>query len=66
MALPITGHLRPKTCRLEITPPPGETFRVAVERERRVAGEVLLRNGHIERDCLRSASIVSISYPPML
>ena len=60
MALPMTGHLRPKTCRLEIVPPPGEAWRVEVERERRVAGEVLLRKGHIERDCLRRASIVII------
>ena len=29
-----------------------------VERERRVAGEVLLRNGHMERDCLRRDSMV--------
>ena len=57
MALPITGHRRPKTWRLEIVPPPGETWRVEVERERSVAGEVLLRNGHMERDCLRSVSI---------
>ena len=40
-----------------MVPPPGETCRVVVERERRVAGEVLLRNGHMERDCLRRDSI---------
>ena len=31
---------------------------MAVERDRRVAGDVLLRKGHMERDCLRRASIV--------
>lgn len=42
-----------------MVPPPGETWRVVVdERERRVAGDVLLRKGHIERDCLSKASIV--------
>lgn len=30
-----------------------------MERERSVAGEVLLRKGHIERDCLRRASITT-------
>ena len=39
-------------------PPPGETWRVEVERDRRVAGDVLLRKGHMERDCLNRASIV--------
>ena len=33
---------------------------VVVERDRRVAGDVLLRKGHMERDCLRRASIVKI------
>jgi len=42
-------------------PPPGETCRVDVERERSVAGEVLLRKGHIERDCLRRASIAILN-----
>ena len=42
-----------------MVPPPGETWRVVVvERERRVAGDVLLRKGHIERDCLSKASIM--------
>ena len=31
-----------------------------MERDRRVAGDVLLRKGHIERDCLRRDSIVMI------
>ena len=39
-------------------PPPGEARWVEVERERRVAGEDLWRNGHMERPCLRRASIV--------
>lgn len=43
-----------------MVPPPGETWRVVVERDRRVAGDVLLRKGHMERDCLRRASIVTI------
>lgn len=33
---------------------------VVVERDRRVAGDVLLRKGHMERDCLRRASIVKM------
>ena len=41
-----------------MVPPPGETWRVVVERDRRVAGEVLLRKGHMERDCLSRVSIV--------
>ncbi len=31
-----------------------------MDRDRRVAGDVLLRKGHIERDCLRRDSIVMI------
>lgn len=40
-------------------PPPLEAERVEVERERRVAGEVLLRKGHIERDCRRRDSMIA-------
>ena len=40
-----------------MVPPPGEAGRVVVESDRRVAGEVLLRKGHIERDCLSSVSM---------
>ena len=32
-----------------------------MERDRRVAGDVLLRKGHMDRDCLRRASIVEDS-----
>ena len=56
----MTGHRRARTCRLDMVPPPGEAGRVVVERERRVAGDVLLRKGHIERDCLRSVSIPAV------
>lgn len=31
---------------------------VVVERDRRVAGDVLLRKGHMERDCLSRASMM--------
>ena len=59
MALPMTGQRRPKTCRLDIAPPPGEPWRAAVvERVRRVAGGVRLRNGHIVRPCFRRASMM--------
>lgn len=47
------------TCRLDIIPPPGETSRVVVERERRVWGEADFKKGHIERYCLRKASMMS-------
>lgn len=42
-----------------MVPPHDEVGRVEVERERRVAGEVLLRKGHIERDCRSSVSILA-------
>lgn len=57
MALPMTGHRRAMTCRLEIVPPPGEMERVAVERDLRVLVGVELRKGHMDRDCLNRASI---------
>lgn len=40
-------------------PPPPEAGRVDVDNVRRVAGEVLLRKGHIERDCLRRVSMIA-------
>lgn len=54
------GHRRPRTCKLDMLPAPGETSWPAavVERERRVAGEVLERNGHMVLDCRKSASMV--------
>lgn len=60
MALPMTGHRRAMTWRLEMVPTPGEIGRVAVERERRVLIGVELRNGHMDRDCLNKASIVQL------
>jgi hypothetical protein len=37
-------------CRLDMLPPPGEALRVLVERERRVAGEVFFKKGHMDFD----------------
>jgi hypothetical protein len=39
-------------------PPPGEAWRVEVERERRVAGEVFFKNGHMDFDWRSTASMV--------
>ena len=67
MALPMTGQRRARTWRLDMVPPPGETWRVVVvERDRSVAGDVLLRNGHMERDCLRRDSIEVIQMIEMI
>jgi hypothetical protein len=46
---------------LDILPAPGETWWpvAVVESERKVAGEVLWRNGHMDRDWRRRASIVA-------
>lgn len=61
-ALLMTGQRRPRTCRLDIVPPPGLVLgRVAVERVRRVVGDVRLRKGHIVRDCCKRASMVDLS-----
>lgn len=54
----MTGQRRAMVCRLDMLPPHGEALRVEVERERRVAGEVFLRNGHIDFDWRRTASMV--------
>lgn len=61
MALPMTGHRRAMTCKLEMVPPPGEIERVAVERDLRVLVGVEFRNGHMDRDCLNKASIFSMN-----
>jgi hypothetical protein len=37
-------------CRLDMLPPPGEAWRVEVESERRVAGEVFFKKGHMDFD----------------
>lgn len=58
----MTGQRRPRTCRLDMVPPPGLVLgRVAVERVRRVVGDVRLRKGHIVRDCCKRASMVELS-----
>lgn len=46
------GQRRASTCRLDMLPAPGETWCwvAVVESERSVAGDVLERNGHMERD----------------
>lgn len=57
----MTGHRRARTWRLDIEPPPGETWRVEVDKDRKVAGEVLFKNGHMERPCLRRASMIAVA-----
>jgi hypothetical protein len=49
-------------CRLDIVPPPGETWlrTVEVERERRVAGDVFCKKGHRDLDWRRTASMIAI------
>ena len=61
----MTGHRRPKTCKLEIVPPPGEACwtEVLVESERSVAGDVLFKKGHIARDWRRRASMMTDGDP---
>ena len=39
-------------------PPDGEAWRVLVDKARKVVGEVLFKNGHIERDWVNSASMM--------
>ena len=56
-ALFMTGQRLAINCRFVIVPPPGD-WCVAVERERRVAGEVFFRNGHMALDWLSRDSIV--------
>ena len=43
-----------------MVPPPEETRRVAVERARRVLGDVEFKNGHMERDCRNRESMSRI------
>jgi hypothetical protein len=38
-------------------PPPGEAWRVEVERERSIAGEVFFKNGHMDFDWRSTASM---------
>ena len=49
-------------CKLDMLPPPGEAWRAGeeVERERRVAGDVFFKNGHIAFDWRRTASMVAV------
>ena len=55
----MTGQRRAMTFKLDMLPPPGEAlWEVVVDKERRVAGEVLCRNGHMLRDWRMNASIV--------
>jgi hypothetical protein len=44
-------------CRLDMLPPPGEAWRVEVERERSMAGEVFFKNGHMDFDWRSTASM---------
>jgi hypothetical protein len=54
------GHRRPRTWRLDMLPALGETSWEAavVERERSVAGDVLWRNGHMDLDWRKRASML--------
>jgi hypothetical protein len=51
------GQRRAMVCRLDMLPPPGEAWRVEVERERSVAGEVFFKNGHMDFDWRSTASM---------
>ena len=53
------GQRLASTCRLDMLPAPGETWCsvAVVESERSVAGDVLERNGHMERDWRRIDSM---------
>jgi hypothetical protein len=57
------GQRRARTWRLDMLPAPGETWWpvAVVESERKVAGEVLWRNGHMDRDWCSRASMVANS-----
>jgi hypothetical protein len=54
------GQRRPRTWRFDMLPAPGETSWPAavVERERRVAGDVFERNGHMDLDWRKRASML--------
>lgn len=58
----IVGGLNPLHCGITyIAPPPRETWRVAVERARRAAGEVFFKKGHTALLCLNTTmSIILI------
>lgn len=53
------GQRRAMVCKLDMLPPPGETWRVEVERERRVAGEVFFKKGHMDFDWRRTVSMMA-------
>lgn len=62
IALPMTGQRRAMVCRLDMLPPQGEeACRAEVERARSVAGEVFFKNGHMDFDWRRTASMVAAS-----
>ena len=45
------GQRRASTWRLDMAPPPGETWWLVPEdKARSVAGDVFFKNGHMERD----------------
>ncbi len=54
----MTGHRRAMNCRLVMVPPPGDCW-VVVERERRVAGQVFFKKGHMPLDWRSKASMSS-------
>lgn len=61
MALPMTGHLWPSSCKLDMVLPHGEALvagRAEVDRARRVAGEADFRNGHMALDWRRMVSMI--------
>lgn len=57
----MTGQRRAMSCRLDMAPPPGAVCwtLALVERERRVAVEVLFRKGHMCFDWRRRDSMVA-------
>jgi hypothetical protein len=55
------GQRLASTCRLDMLPAPGDTWCAVavVESERSVAGDVLERNGHMDRDWRRIDSMTA-------
>ena len=52
------GQRRAIVCKFDMLPPPEEDWRVEEESDRRVAGEVFFKKGHIALDCRRTVSMV--------
>lgn len=58
----MTGQRRAIVCKFDMLPPPGEACHLAVEvdSDRRVAGEVFFKKGHMALDCRRTESMIAV------